>query len=175
MNSVNSTIGEPDDTEACVALWLLALHARDGRRAVDGTAERVRSKFATARLSWRVLRDAAAPASAPILGFGLMTQPGTGNADDPADAAYFSLLAVAPDAQGRGFGALLLGELIDDARAAGHRSAVLHTIVGSPAEALYRSRGWLPHGNSFAHPLNGLTTQTYLLQLPARSQDHGSS
>ena len=157
--SPRSEHGTPSDTEACVQLWLAALEARDGAPAVDGTAERCLSKFAVPRVSWRVSRDD----DGSILGFGLLAQPGTGGSDGPADAAYLSLLAVDPDTQGRGLGAQLLADLVADARAAGYSSAVLHALVGMPATGLYVSRGWMPLGEPFDHPLNGRSTQTYVL------------
>lgn len=149
--------GSPSDLEACVALWLEALEARDGFAPADGTADRCRGKFDLPIVSWRVLRGG----DGTLMGFGLVTGPGTGRAQDPADAAYLSLLAVAPAAQGSGRGSALLASLLGDTRAAGHPAAVLHAIADNTAAmALYLSRGWTPVGEEFAHPLFGRPTVT---------------
>lgn len=149
--------GAPADLEACVALWLDALEARDGQPPVEGTAERCRSKFDLPRVSWRVLRGA----DGGLDGFGLVTGPGTGRAQDPGDAAYLSLLATAPSAQGSGRGSALLEALTDDARAAGHPAVVLHSLAdNTPAMGLYASHGWTPMGEPFAHSLTGRPTLT---------------
>ncbi|AMM20487.1 hypothetical protein AX769_10430 [Frondihabitans sp. PAMC 28766] len=154
--------GAPADLEACVGLWLVALEARDGFAPSDGTADRCRGKFELPIVSWRVLRGD----DGEVQGFGLVTGPGTGRPQDPADAAYLSLLAVAPAAQGSGRGSALLNALLGDARAAGHPAAVLHALPDNTAAMrLYLSRGWTPVGEEFAHPLFGRPTVTLAITL----------
>ncbi|RKR74567.1 GNAT family N-acetyltransferase [Frondihabitans australicus] len=152
----------PGDLESCVGLWLAALETRDGHPPAPETADRCRDKFAQPVVSWRVLRAS----DDVVRGFGLVTAPGTGRPDDPADAAYLSLLAVDPDLQGGGLGSLLLGGLVDDTRAAGHRRVVLHVITDNTAAMrLYEARGWRPIGQPFAHPLYGRETVSLGLEL----------
>jgi ribosomal protein S18 acetylase RimI-like enzyme len=159
LRSGHQQLGRDDDLEACVTLWLEAVAARDGAEPPYGSAERVRTKFTHPLVSWRIItaEDGA------LLGFGLMTVPGTGYPSDPPDAAYLSLLGVHPAAQGDGVGSLLLETLVDDARTAGYESAALHVLADNAvAMALYRTRGWSPIGAPLAHGLTGAPIQTYL-------------
>ncbi|WP_369831281.1 MULTISPECIES: GNAT family N-acetyltransferase [Cryobacterium] len=64
------------------------------------TAERAQPKFDDSEC-WIVAEDTATG----IVGFGLATKPGSGLVRDPPAAPVIGLLAVAPDAQGRGLGA----------------------------------------------------------------------
>lgn len=160
-------VGRPDDVEACVALWVTTVAEREGGVAPDGTAERSRSKFARRPVSFVVARTGtrAVGDSGGLVGFGLVTAPGTGMAADPPDAAYLGMLAVAPRSQGRGLGARLLERLESDARKAGHAALVLHVLTSNTAAvSLYRSRGWAELGEPFPHPLTGAATQTYELR-----------
>ncbi|GAA3872894.1 hypothetical protein GCM10022381_14900 [Leifsonia kafniensis] len=154
--------GHADDLDACVALWILALTAREAAPPVVGTAERARGKLAHDPVSWRVLRDE----QGSVCGFGLITAPATGSPSDPPAAVYVSLLAIDPALQGRGHGAALLTELLADARKAGHATAVLHVLTSNVAATqLYLSTGWRAAGAAFAHPLSGLPSQTFILDL----------
>lgn len=154
--------GRGDDLGSCVALWLGSLEARDGIAPPPATADRCRGKFDLPTVSWRVLRDP----EGVVQGFGLVTAPGTGRAQDPADAAYLSLLAVAPAAQGGGLGTALLAALLGDVRAAGHPRAVLHVLADNEAAMhLYLSRGWSAVGDTFAHALDGRPTVTLGIDL----------
>lgn len=78
-------------------------------------------------------------------------------ADGPAvrgDAAYdivtgyIEVLYVDPDHEGRGIGTALLERCCLDLEQAGHRSASLHTVAGTRAQAFYRARGWILHDAS---------------------------
>jgi ribosomal protein S18 acetylase RimI-like enzyme len=155
-----------DDLDACETVWLAALAARDGHEPAAGTAERFRAKARAPRVALRALREASGDGGADprLLGFGLVTAPGTGYPTDRPDAAYLALLAVDPAEQGRGGGGRLLDDLTDDARAAGHDRLVLHVLQeNGGAVALYRSRGWAPWGPPLAHALTGQATQTFVL------------
>jgi GNAT superfamily N-acetyltransferase len=59
-----------------------------------------------------------------------------------ADAASVWALFVAPEAEGRGLGGLLLDRLIDEGRARGLAALSLDTEAGTRADAFYRSRGF---------------------------------
>jgi ribosomal protein S18 acetylase RimI-like enzyme len=156
--------GTPADLDACIGLWRAALEARDGLPPVAGTAERCRSKFELPRVSWRVRRGVGGG----LDGFGLVTAPGTGRVQDPADAAYLSLLATAPAAQGAGLGAAMLEALTDDVRAAGHPAVVLHSLAdNAPAGRGYPAPGGRAVGEPFAHSLTGRPTLTLRRELGA--------
>ena len=138
-----------------MALWIEALTQRDGDVPAEATADRCRDKFGEERVAFDVLRGEGGV----ILGFGLVTAPGTGRAGDPADAAYLSLLAISPTVQGGGWGGRLLEALHDDTRAAGHRRAVLHVIQDNVgAVRLYERHGWAEVATRFDHPLFGRPT-----------------
>jgi ribosomal protein S18 acetylase RimI-like enzyme len=108
--------GRPADVDACVALWVAAVGARDEHPAPIGTIERCGAKFSRAAVSFVIARSRDG-----IVGFGLVTAP----VDDPGDAAYLALLAVSPRAQGRGLGSRLLDVLTAETRgrASGTRAA----------------------------------------------------
>ena len=61
------------------------------------------------------------------------------------------LLAVAPNARGKGLGRLLLGEFASQARARGAHRLLLEMRRGNPAEALYRSFGFTQIGERRAY------------------------
>ena len=152
--------GTQTDAASCVSLWVLACAARDGV-AVAGVAERARPKFDRAEC-WIV---AAEPAT-DILGFVLATKPRSGLPADPTDAPVVGLLAVAPEAQGRGLGGALLTAAAAELARRGHEHAVLHVLAGnSSAIRLYARNGWKPLGEPFPHALLKQPTQTYVLDL----------
>ncbi|WP_165759636.1 GNAT family N-acetyltransferase [Rathayibacter oskolensis] len=141
--------GTRDDHDDCVRLWLAALEARDGRAPVPGTDDRARAKLAAPAVCFVV-----AERGGPIDGFVLVSTPGSGFADDPPGAAYLSLLAVHPSAQGRGLARRLLAAAERDAAAVADE-AVLHVLVGNrAARSLYRAAGWREEGAEFPHPLS---------------------
>ena len=177
-------LGGAADQEACIRLWLDAVAARDGRQAPAGTAERCAAKFAAGTVSFLVVRDSARTGDGDgdgdgdehrdrhrddddvLAGFVLVTEPGTGAATDPGDAAYLAMLAVAPAFQGAGLGARLLDAATEQARAAGHSALVLHVLASNAsAVKLYASRGWAARGPGHAHPLSGELSQTYTVAL----------
>lgn len=150
--------GTDADADACVALWVEAVAAREGTEPPAGTAERARSKFARPRVSWRVLRDAER-----LLGFALVTAPGTGNVDDPPEAGYLGLLAVHPAAAGRGSGRALLEAVMADAAALGLPALVLHVLIANTrAVRMYEAAGWIPDGPTQPHPLSGEPFQRFI-------------
>ncbi|KTR54427.1 hypothetical protein NS359_00045 [Curtobacterium oceanosedimentum] len=117
---------------------------------------RADDKFAAERVALVVAEDGAAGP----LGFALVTAPGSGGT--PSDAAYLSLLAVAPAAQGHGLGRRLLAAAVDAAAAAGHDRCELHALDdNAPALALYASAGFRPVGEAFPHALSGRPTHVW--------------
>ncbi|NQX13221.1 GNAT family N-acetyltransferase [Microbacteriaceae bacterium VKM Ac-2855] len=149
------------DIDDCVALWLEAVRAREGREPAEGTAERARAKFALPRVSWRVAR-----ADARLRGFALVTGPGTGVPSDPAGAGYLGLLAVDPRDEGAGIGRALLDTVTADARAAKLPALVLHVLVDNErALRLYDSAGWRVQGERRPHPLTGAPFATLIREL----------
>lgn len=166
MPGMRLAAGRPDDVDACVGLWRTATAARDGIESADvpeTVLARARHKLESAAPSWVLARD---PGGIPV-GFGLALSPGTsGDADDPPDAAYVALLAVAPQAQGRGVGGALLDAMTTELSAAGMSSAVLHVLEkNTAARGLYDSRGWTVSGTPFPHALSGLSVLRYTTAL----------
>lgn len=147
-----------DEDTACTDLWVSAVAVRDGLPESDAVRRRAVTKFGVDRVALVVAEDGAG-----IAGFVLVTAPGTGGAGDPADAAYLSLLAVVPRAQGRGVGRELLEAAVTAAGRAGHPRVVLHALEdNAPAVRLYRGAGFRPAGEPFAHPLSGRSTRAWV-------------
>jgi ribosomal protein S18 acetylase RimI-like enzyme len=136
------TITDAADTTECLSLWVDACLARDGA-AVVGVAERARPKFDD--LEYRIVAE---DMSTTIVGFGLATKPGSGLAVDPPASPVIGLLAVAPNAQGRGLGANLLMALTTELALRGYDSSVLHVLADHQAAVhLYEKIGWTQLGN----------------------------
>ncbi|WP_419818248.1 GNAT family N-acetyltransferase [Glaciibacter flavus] len=153
--------GAEGDVEACVALWLSAVAERDGIALSEAGALRIRGKFDAPRVAWIVAVDGDT-----TVGFALVAESGLGFDGDPADAAYLSLLAVAPEGQGAGLGRRLLTAAVDAARAEGRPGVVLHVLTANEtAVRLYRATGWVEVGEVRPHPVSGRPMQTYLLPL----------
>lgn len=143
---------------ACTELWVAAVAARDGLPPSDAVRDRARDKFAAERVALVVAE--AATGSDPV-GFALVTAPGTGGGPDTG-AAYLSLLAVHPAAQGHGLGRRLLAAAVSAAADAGHRRTELHALDDNTAAlALYRSAGFAPLGDAFPHALSGRPTRVW--------------
>lgn len=149
---------------ACVDLWVRAVADRDGVPASAAVRDRAEAKFAAERVALVVADDGAAPAV--VTGFALVSAPGTGgpSASDAASsgAAYLSLLAVAPGAQGHGLGRRLLAAAVSAAAAAGCSHCELHALDdNAPALALYAGAGFRPVGDPFPHALSGRPTRVW--------------
>jgi len=157
-----------DEVAACTALWVTAVATRDGVAESDAVRARAAAKFAVPRVAVVVAVPVEGPGPGPsegdaLLGFALVTAPGTGSADDPADAAYLSLLAVSPSAQGRGLGRALLDAAVGAAGRSGHERCLLHALDDNEAALrLYRSAGFRPVGPAFPHPLSGRATRSWV-------------
>lgn len=150
------TADDESTAAACVALWVDAVADRDGVPASDAVRARAHEKFAAERVALVVAEDGGAVP----LGFALVTAPGSGGT--PSDAAYLSLLAVAPAAQGHGLGRRLLAAAVDAAAAAGYDRCELHALDdNAPALALYASAGFRPVGEPFPHALSGRPTHVW--------------
>jgi ribosomal protein S18 acetylase RimI-like enzyme len=155
--------GLSTDEDACVALWVAACAARDGR-AFPGVAERARAKFLHVE-AWLI----AETRSRALAGFVLVTTPGSGLPGDPPDAPLVALLAVDPAAQRSGLGARLLFESSAELEKRGHEEAVLHALVENRAAVrLYESAGWAPRGAVFEHSLLKRPMQAYVCTLQHR-------
>jgi len=149
------TAEDESTAAACVALWVAAVADRDGVPASDAVRARAREKFAAERVALVVADDGGTP-----VGFALVTAPGSGGT--PSDAAYLSLLAVHPAAQGHGLGRRLLAAAVSAAADAGHLRTELHALDDNTAAlALYRSAGFTPLGEAFPHALSGRPTRVW--------------
>lgn len=85
-----------------------------------------------------------------------------------ADAAGIRMLAVAPAAQGRGIGALLVDACIDRAAAAGRTRVVLHTTTDmAAARRLYERRGFRRDPDRDWRPQEGVALIGYVLPVRA--------
>jgi GNAT superfamily N-acetyltransferase len=81
--------------------------------------------------------------------------------------AHVSAVFVDPDHWRRGIARLLLDAADAAMRAAGYERAQLWTLLGSPAEQLYRALGWTPDGRRDVFPPMGLETVAYVKALGA--------
>ncbi|TFB82534.1 GNAT family N-acetyltransferase [Cryobacterium luteum] len=125
------------------------------------TAERAQPKFDDSEC-WIVAEDTATG----IVGFGLATKPGSGLVRDPPAAPVIGLLAVAPDAQGRGLGANLLMVLTTELALRGYDQSVQRVLADHrTAVHLYEKMGWRQLGEPFQHSLLRRPTQAYVLDL----------
>jgi GNAT superfamily N-acetyltransferase len=83
-----------------------------------------------------------------------------------ADEAEFRMLAVRPDAQGRGIGRALTEACVDRARAQGFRALVLSTPAGATApHRLYESMGFVRQPARDWSPVAGVNLIVYSLAL----------
>lgn len=150
----------PGEDASCIDLWVSAVATRDGVAESGAVRARALTKFRADRVALVVAAEADAGRPA---GFALVTAPGTGAPDDPADAAYLSLLAVDPRAQGRGLGRALLAAAVGAAARAGYPRCLLHALEDNgPALGLYRSAGFRPVGEPFPHALSGRPTRAWV-------------
>jgi ribosomal protein S18 acetylase RimI-like enzyme len=148
------------DRGACLALWVRATAVRDDR-SIDGVRERAEPKFDDPA-AWFV---AVGPRERPgVDGFVLCLGPGRNPYD--ASAPEVGLLAVAPEAQGRGLGERLLAAAVAELRAAGHERALLNVLADNAAAVrLYERSGWSAVGGEYEHPLLRRPTRTYAIAL----------
>ncbi|MGH8840005.1 MAG: GNAT family N-acetyltransferase [Jiangellaceae bacterium] len=83
-----------------------------------------------------------------------------------ADEAEFRMLAVRPDAQGRGIGRALAEACVDRARAQGFRALVLSTPAGAAVpHRLYESMGFVREPARDWSPVPGVDLIAYSLAL----------
>jgi GNAT superfamily N-acetyltransferase len=83
-----------------------------------------------------------------------------------ADEAEFRMLAVRPDAQGRGIGRALTEACVDRSRAHGFRALVLSTPTGAAApHRLYESMGFVREPDRDWSPVAGVCLIAYSLAL----------
>jgi ribosomal protein S18 acetylase RimI-like enzyme len=160
------------DVDACTALWMRALEARDSERPPEQTADRVRADFDEEWVSFRVIRAD----DGTVAAFGLVLPPASSAAEQIApqissmpelrDSAYLALLAVDPAVQGRGAGSALLRELADDSAREGHPAVFLYVRTDNVAAVgLYERNGFEPFGEPFVHPSIGKHFRTYVRRL----------
>lgn len=89
-------------------------------------------------------------------------------ADVQGEPAVLSHVAVAPGAQGAGFGSLLVEAFVAAARAEGSTRVVLVTLAGEAGAAgFYRRRGWIENGDG--RDLDGDRMVEFVLPLEAAS------
>lgn len=135
---------DPDEVRRVGEITLAAYDASGGRitgEYRDWMADpSKRVELATAVLV------AVDDASGNLLGTVTFVLPGDGEFEHPVDEgdAGFRMLAVAPEAQGRGVGDLLIDECIRRARAAGaHRVVITSMRYMTRAHGMYLRRGFV--------------------------------
>jgi predicted N-acetyltransferase YhbS len=123
------------------------------------------------------LRDAAGRASVADLWVAVDGEDILGSITDPpagssyrelggADEGEFRMLAVAPEAQGRGVGELLASHVIDRSRAAGHRAVVISSLPQmATAHRLYGRLGFVRVPELDWEPLPGVVLIAFRLEL----------
>ena len=80
--------------------------------------------------------------------------------------AEFRMLAVAPEARGRGVGGALVGDCIERAQSAGSTALALCSLEAmAPAHRIYERMGFARAPERDWQPVPGLTLVSYLLQL----------
>jgi GNAT superfamily N-acetyltransferase len=136
-------MGDPDELAAVGALTVSAYTA-DGhlRGAEDGYAERLRAAADRARDA--ELTVAVDEADGTLLGTVTYCRAGTPWAEvSRPGEAEFRMLAVAPQARGRGVGAALAGWCVERARADGCTGVVLSTLTQmNAAHRIYERLGF---------------------------------
>jgi GNAT superfamily N-acetyltransferase len=104
-----------------------------------------------------------------ILGSVLLYPPGTAFStpeEGPLTCPEVRLLAVAPEARGRGIGAALMREVIREARRMGTGCLNLHTTdMMQVAMRMYERRGFVRVPKLDFHPAPGITVKAYRLDL----------
>jgi ribosomal protein S18 acetylase RimI-like enzyme len=144
------------DREECIAIWLAAIEARDGRQPEFGIADRVRSMFDCSIVRFAV-------AGEPISGFCLTVEE-----DTPGEsrAALLQLLASDPRNPTPGTGRRLLADSIAASRAAGYGFLRLEVRAGNDrAIDLYERAGFAADGSVREHPLGGAPLVSYWMRL----------
>ena len=154
--------GSDNDRQACVELWCAALEARDGQVDAAAVTARARDKFTHPIVRFAVVDETTAHGTGPVA-FALTVDLGGRALGDRAlgdrarsRAATFELLAVAPEASGRGLGRALLTDAIQSAADLGYASIELLVRDGNTcAQGLYTAAGFEPFGEPEPHPLGG--------------------
>ncbi|MGA1835409.1 GNAT family N-acetyltransferase [Herbiconiux sp. 11R-BC] len=142
--------GASDERDACVAVWLEALRARDEQDQGPEVATRAHAKFDRPLVRFAV---AVAGARDDPTAFALTEGAGIRSGER---IAMLELLAVAPSDAGRGVGRALVVDAIDAAARLGCSTLELQVRAGnSRAEKLYSSLGFTPQGEPAPHPLGG--------------------
>ena len=153
---MNIRVGAADEREICVAIWLAALRARDGRDPGLDVAARAHAKFEQTTVRFAI-------AGTKATGFALTVD--TGRTSE-SGSARLELLAVDPDHLGRGIGRALLDDAVEAASRRGYSVLELHVRSGNTAaQKLYSSAGFSAYGNPTPHPLGGEPMVGYTLRL----------
>lgn len=86
--------------------------------------------------------------------------------DVAADVAHLGLVFVHPLRWREGIAGAMLSRAEAEMVVRGYVSEILWTPAGAPAEAFYRSRGWVRDGRTDWHPWVGLDMVGYARDLP---------
>jgi ribosomal protein S18 acetylase RimI-like enzyme len=142
--------GQPEDSEAAIAVWLSARAARRGGH--PASAEREAHIRASMRKpdAFLVVADDAGTIVGMAVGMQGLADDGAG---PPADGLCFIFMVfVSPDRWGEGIGGRTVDALLDDARTRGFDRAQLWTYENNrPAQRLYEGRGFRRTGREQDH------------------------
>lgn len=155
----------PEDYEELAELTLAAYRALLGEDGMNGGYADELADVATRAAQAEVL--VAMEEEGRLVG-GITYVPGPGPLAwfEGPDEAGIRMLAVAPDAQGRGVGARLVAACIDRATAAGKARLLLHTTAPmTVAQRLYERAGFVPDPTRGRVLEGGLVLLAYVLEL----------
>ena len=135
--------------------------------AGDGYAEQLRDAASRAASAELLVAVDSSASGARLLGTVTFCPAGSPYRElARVDEAEFRMLAVRPDAQGRGVGRALTLACVDRARALGFRALVLSTPAGAAVpHRLYESMGFVREATRDWSPLPGVDLIAYSLAL----------
>lgn len=165
MRSLVVRIAKPDELAEAGAVTAAAYRAAGMTGA--GYADELRDTETRAASAELLVAVEAAGSDGRVLGSVTFCPAGSAYREIAmADEAEFRMLAVRPDAQGRGIGRALATACVERARALGFRALVLSTPAGAATpHRLYESMGFVREPDRDWSPVDGVDLIAYSLAL----------